>query len=696
MARQNKARTRAVRAAAAVLIVAASVGVGSVCLAPTGLFAADEAGQAVASITDTEAANASATSTDETGAVGADAADITEDASTAETAPANAVEPAATAATDAEASTQANVSYQLSLYMNDPTGTLPNQGLSVTLGETINDVLKRYGISYTKGQTLTFNDGTTHTFQGWSADLGEISFDKKLEASDFRDTGNVGIHEISLTAQWSGAFSIIFASNTTDIPANGKVDLACIDAWQAFCDRVGGQYPIGLDRAELNAAQQQSFTTYAPDQQTLVVLDVAFDEYLTDGSDGTIDVAKHDLATSDGVTFDLTLFGLEDELGLSDLNGVYVMRIPENGGEPEYLSTTVDSNGRLVIKGMTATGTYVLSSLKDVAEPWDENNELLPYTINNGVMTFPGHPELGEWYQLTVKTEDGVTFSAPGGSSAWTMMIDAHSLDPSDPLYNSGHDSGIYFVRGDSQGASANLWVEYPAEKALSYALAPAAGTLNRKGGPNSLNINLTAPATLTLGTSTETVISNAQGATLTHTVSGKVDADGFGDDAVWSMLTLVTDWIGGDAAETAGDAINTAVAGVKAMYVYDIHLEDWEGNVFAVPEGDRVTVTLPIPEGMSAENLFVFHVADDGTVTDMHATVDAEAGTVSFETTHFSTFVLANVEPGSGSVGAGAAGTPTGTLAQTGDFSLLAGAGVATAALAGSCLIAVGKRKQR
>lgn len=696
MARQNKARTRAVRAAAAVLIVAASVGAGSVCLAPTGLFAADEAGQAVASVADTAAVNASAASTDQAGAVGADAADITEDASTAETAPANAVEPAATATTDAEASTQANVSYQLSLYMNDPTGTLPNQGLSVTLGETINDVLKRYDISYTKGQTLTFNDGTTHTFQGWSADLGEISFDKKLEASDFRDTGNVGIHEISLTAQWSGAFSIIFASNTTDIPANGKVDLACIDAWQAFCDRVGGQYPIGLDRAELNAAQQQSFTTYAPDQQTLAVLDVAFDEYLTDGSDGTIDVAKHDLATSDGVTFDLTLFGLEDELGLSDLNGVYVMRIPENGGEPEYLSTTVDSNGRLVIKGMTATGTYVLSSLKDVAEPWDENNELLPYTINNGVMTFPGHPELGEWYQLTVKTEDGVTFSAPGGSSAWTMMIDAHSLDPSDPLYNSGHDSGIYFVRGDGQGASANLWVEYPAEKALSYALAPAAGTLNRKGGPNSLNINLTAPATLTLGTSTATVISNAQGATLTHTVSGKVDADGFGDDAVWSMLTLVTDWIGGDAAETAGDAINTAVAGVKAMYVYDIHLEDWEGNVFAVPEGDRVTVTLPIPEGMSAENLFVFHVADDGTVTDMHATVDAEAGTVSFETTHFSTFVLANVEPGSGSVGAGAAGTPTGTLAQTGDLSLLAGAGAATAALAGSCLIAVGKRKQR
>ncbi|OUN47805.1 hypothetical protein B5G20_03580 [Collinsella sp. An7] len=689
MARQNKARTRAVRVAAAVLIVAASVGAGSVCLAPTGLFAADEAGQAVASITDTEAANASATSTDETGAATTDA---TETAGTAETAPAEATEPAKAAATDAQASTQADVHYIVRFDMQDPAGGLSDFGVDVTLGKTLNEVIAAEAADlFPVGTTEMFGDGTYHTLQGWES---SIPLDKKLEASDFTESN--GTFNIWVYAKWSGVSSIIFASNTTDIPANGKVDLACIDAWQAFCDRVGGQYPIGLDRAELNAAQQQSFTTYAPDQQALAILDVAFDEYLTDGSDGTIDVAKHDLATSDGVTFNLTLFGLEEELGLSDLNGVYVMRIPENGGEPEYLSTTVDSNGRLVIKGMTATGTYVLSSLKYVAEPWDENNELLPYTINNGVMTFPGHPELGEWYQLTVKTEDGVTFSAPSGSSAWTMMIDAHSLDPSDPLYNSGHNSGIYFVRGDGQGASANLWVEYPAEKALSYALAPAAGTLNRKGGPNSLNINLTAPATLTLGTSTETVISNAQGATLTHTVSGKVDADGFGDDAVWSMLTLVTDWIGGDAAETAGDAINTAVAGVKAMYVYDIHLEDWAGNEFAVPEGDRVTVTLPIPEGMSAENLFVFHVADDGTVTDMHATVDAEAGTVSFETTHFSTFVLANVEPGSGSVGAGAAGTPTGTLAQTGDLSLLAGAGAATVALAGGCLIAVGKRKQR
>ena len=141
------------------------------------------------------------------------------------------------------------------------------------------------------------------------------------------------------------------------------------------------------------------------------------------------------------------------------------------------------------------------------------------------------------------------------------------------------------------------------------------------------------------------TVISNEQGATLSH--EAKLVDDGFGgtynDDSTWRELDLVTEWLGGEAASAAGDAINAAVSGVSSMYVYDIHLEQY-GQVFEIPEGDSVTVTLPLPEGMEPDGVRVFHVADDGTVTDMGATVDAEARTVTFTTTHFSTFVLANV----------------------------------------------------
>ena len=106
----------------------------------------------------------------------------------------------------------------------------------------------------------------------------------------------------------------------------------------------------------------------------------------------------------------------------------------------------------------------------------------------------------------------------------------------------------------------------------------------------------------------------------------------------------LVTDHIGGDAAQTATDAVVDAVDGVTGHpYVSDSYLDSY-GTDVEVPEGDTVTVTLRIPEGLSADGLHVFHV-DGAKVTDMNATVDAKAGTVSFETTHFSTFVLANVE---------------------------------------------------
>ena len=609
-------------------------------------------------------------------------------------------------ADDAAVSAQADASYQLSLYLNDPTGTLPNQSLSVTLGETIDEVLARYSIDYTAGQTVTFNDGTVHTFQGWTTGFEQIAFDKELAASDFRDTGSNGIHEIVLTARWTGATTLIAASNASEIPANGRVDASCIDAWQAFCDRIGGaganEYPIAVNTTTLNAAQQQAYDTHLANGgfEGLKTVDIAFDEYLTDGSDGTLDVAQHDLAASNGVTFDLTFYGLEDALGVDDLTDVWAMRLPEDGGEPETMSITHDASGNLVINDMTATGTYAFYTYKDVAEPWGADGNLLPYTVENGVMTFPGHPELGEWYQLTVDAEDGITFDNPSGSSAWTMAIDAAALDEDDPLFSATPNSGIYFVRGDGQGMSTNLWIEWPADKALRYELSAGAGTVSRVGGPHTLTINLSAPSTLTLLTATETIIANEQGATLSHTVTGAVDEVGRTDDELWSMLSLVTDWLGGDVADAAGSAVNTAIAGVTKMYVYDIHLEDPTGAEFEIPAGDQVTVTMRVPLGMSLEGLRVFHVADDGTVTDMNATVNADAGTVSFATSHFSTFVLANVAGAAG----GQTDSPTGngngpandTLASTGDASLIACASAAVTGLAGAGLVAVGSKRRK
>ena len=335
----------------------------------------------------------------------------------------------------------------------------------------------------------------------------------------------------------------------------------------------------------------------------------------------------------------------------------------------------------------TDTATYtVIDDGETPAEPWAEDGSLLPYTIKDGVMTFDGRPDLGEWYQLDLDLGEGVTTEGViTGGTLLTMTVTTDMLDPSDPLYSkTGYADGPFFVRGDNHGSYTSLLFNYPEGKALSYRLE-GSGSITPTGGNGSLLVQLSGPSTLKLSVANETVVTNEQGASISHTPN-----DGeWGSDGIWSSLTLVTDQLGGDVAQAATDSVVAVIDGVTGHpYVFDIHLEDMVGNVFAIPDGDKVTVTLPIPEGLSAEGLHVFHVADDGTVTDMNATVDVETGTVSFTTTHFSTFVLANVAADDSGKGAG---EKTDGLAKTGDASalpaLLAAASGGAALLGGRAL---------
>lgn len=271
--------------------------------------------------------------------------------------------------------------------------------------------------------------------------------------------------------------------------------------------------------------------------------------------------------------------------------------------------------------------------------PYDTMGHLLPYTIKDGVMTFDGRPDLGEWYQLNVVTGDDVAAMGPiYGGTEWAMTIAADQLDPNDPLYDSETwERGPYWVRGDNGGSATSLLFSYPSDKTLNYQLSGNGSV--RVLGRGIYSIQLSGPSTLTLGASNTTTLTNAQGATLSHTMNGADDND------LWSALTLVTDWLGGEAnpvSDTIVAAVNNAIPNVKMYACYDIHLLDPAGRIFEIPEGESVTVTLPLPEGMGTDNVCVLHVADDGTVTDMNATVNAEARTVTFTTTHFSTFVIA------------------------------------------------------
>ena len=100
-----------------------------------------------------------------------------------------------------------------------------------------------------------------------------------------------------------------------------------------------------------------------------------------------------------------------------------------------------------------------------------------------------------------------------------------------------------------------------------------------------------------------------------------------------------------------------TEVAAVENTESVRSILEKWMTNFIAYDitltgyaDGDTAVVVMPVPEGVS--NPVVYHVSGDGTVENMNA-VKNEDGTVTFETTHFSTYAVGDsriTEPMSGS----------------------------------------------
>ena len=302
-----------------------------------------------------------------------------------------------------------------------------------------------------------------------------------------------------------------------------------------------------------------------------------------------------------------------------------------------------------------------------VTEPWapGAGATLLPYSLKDGILTFDGVPSLGEWYQLDIKCGDGVSYNGTiAGGTSKTMTIERTFLHEDDPLFDrNGYTSAPVWIRGDAGEDRSSLAFLIPEDEGVNYRLEPAdAGrlyTFSARDGWLSLGVQLDKPATLVVEKSDTVTVSNSDGATMTAPVSSE-------NPNYYNNLTLVTEHIGDEPAQAATDAVVAVADGVTGHpYVFDIHLLDFAQKVVQPLDGDSVTITMPIPEGLTAEGLHVFHVADDGTVTDMGATVDAEAGTVSFTTTHFSTFVLANVTVETGH--SGGQGTPVQTAGVQG-----------------------------
>ena len=129
---------------------------------------------------------------------------------------------------------------------------------------------------------------------------------------------------------------------------------------------------------------------------------------------------------------------------------------------------------------------------------------------------------------------------------------------------------------------------------------------------------------------------------------------------------------------------INDALAQTSHKWVaYDISLQS--NNVKIQPNG-KVKVTIPRPMGLNKNKMVLYHVADDGTLTQIPFTLD-DKGNVVFETDHFSLYVVAEkIETDSGS-----SNPPTG---YSGQAPLLWS--IASLVLAASALTFLSARRQK
>ena len=111
-------------------------------------------------------------------------------------------------------------------------------------------------------------------------------------------------------------------------------------------------------------------------------------------------------------------------------------------------------------------------------------------------------------------------------------------------------------------------------------------------------------------------------------TIGGSVDSD---------MTLTVTPINAGGNFEVVRDNLKVEP---EKLCMYDITL--WKDGTEVQPDG-RVRVSFPLPAGFDFKKSALYHVAEDGTLTQVPWTLEG-ANTVVFETDHFSVYVLAEL----------------------------------------------------
>lgn len=224
-------------------------------------------------------------------------------------------------------------------------------------------------------------------------------------------------------------------------------------------------------------------------------------------------------------------------------------------------------------------------------------------------------------YTNTLHTSETLTFQKAG-----TVKLKV--------TYRQINTCGINLWRVNEDGSYKDM--RYNPEKIITIQVKDNS-TTSVSGGVTTPSNNNTSTETSTSETSpTEQTSSpsvNEQPVTIADEATGiKINAD---NSVVPEGTTMIANAI------TEGeqlDKVKEALKDVSNRFsAFDLSLE--KDNVKIQPTG-KVTVSIPIPSGYDQSRLAIYYIADDGTKTELPSTI--QENNISFETDHFSTYVVA------------------------------------------------------
>lgn len=362
----------------------------------------------------------------------------------------------------------------------------------------------------------------------------------------------------------------------------------------------------------------------------------------SDGKDATVELATGTISTVDyPVSIEVPLPESFPTVGL-------VAKHTHNG-TTEYLPVTVN-NGVASWEMKSFSTVELMQDNRTATLHFDSNVGDKTFTIADIGKPFPTASETGKTF--TGWKIFGTLFTTLN-KSLWDAMVGGTynavaqftTNSPSNPGSSSSSGAttpatvkpatGAVAVNTTVSGATANITAS-DAQLATAAATAKANGTVNVD--ISNLNVSSASiPAKLL------TAVTTGSGtASLSVTLpTGTVTLDAAALVSIGAKdATISVEPVKGTALSAAQQAVLGTQAANAVVVSVDVLVANAKLTTF---NGGKLTIAVPytLKSGENADNITVWYLADDGTITPMAGRYNASTKTVDFNTTHLSTYAV-------------------------------------------------------